>query len=295
MFKLALIGLDTSHSVEFSKRLQGHDLPDEQKIDGMKIISCYRMVSDFIDEEEANKRQAILESLNVKVTKDLASAVEGADGILIELNDPAVHLPFFEKIADFGLPVFLDKPFADTVENAEKIIEIAKEKNVRLWTCSALRFISSLAAAKKEIADPALCNVFGPLGKAAKGSDFIWYGIHTVEIMSTIMGSGAESVLAHKDSNGIVLTVQYTGNRRAVAQCNNDLYFYGGDLFSRDKHTTFEFGADPLMYTNLLKQMKSFFLEEKQPIELNDSLEIQKILNAAEKSIESGQSVSINL
>ena len=66
------------------------------------------------------------------VTEDFDTAVADCDAIMIEINDPAKHLEYFEKCAGLGKPIFLDKPFADTLDNAVRIMQIAKENNVRL-------------------------------------------------------------------------------------------------------------------------------------------------------------------
>ncbi|MDD5597915.1 MAG: hypothetical protein PHV82_08220 [Victivallaceae bacterium] len=39
--KIAVIGLDTSHAVEFPRRMQASDFPAENKISGMRAIACH--------------------------------------------------------------------------------------------------------------------------------------------------------------------------------------------------------------------------------------------------------------
>ena len=36
--KVAIIGLDTSHSVEFPRRMQAPDCPEKNKVEGLKAV-----------------------------------------------------------------------------------------------------------------------------------------------------------------------------------------------------------------------------------------------------------------
>ena len=36
------IGLDTSHSVEFPRRMQAPDCPEKNKVEGLKAVTCLR-------------------------------------------------------------------------------------------------------------------------------------------------------------------------------------------------------------------------------------------------------------
>jgi len=97
--KAAVIGLDTIHSIQFAKRLHDPACPVDQKVSGMKISSCMKFVTPFQNLEGINKRQEQLESWGVKVTPDFDEAVKGCDAILIEINDPSLHLEYFKKCA----------------------------------------------------------------------------------------------------------------------------------------------------------------------------------------------------
>lgn len=69
--KIAIVGLDTSHSIEFTKRLQAPDCPAEMRVPNMKVVSCLRFETPFQNKEGLDARQAQLESWGVKVTERL--------------------------------------------------------------------------------------------------------------------------------------------------------------------------------------------------------------------------------
>lgn len=287
--KLAVIGLDTSHSVAFTNLIQGK----EAMVDSLRVVSCLRFPSAFQSEPNQDKRQEALEALGVQVTRSLEEAVRDVEGILLEINDPALHLEYFQKVAHLGLPVFLDKPLADTLANGKAIHQLAREKNVSVWSASSLRFTPEIIACAAAVEQPTFCNVFGALGKAARGSSVVWYGVHAFEMLAKLMGRGARSVFAREDEGGVVAIIQYGEGRRGVVECNRGGHRYGGAAQNGDTTEVFLSAGSP--YTSLIKALEEFFLKGKIPVPLEETLEIQAMLEAAEKSIGSGKPETLEL
>jgi predicted dehydrogenase len=285
--KIGIIGLDTSHTVAFTKLLQG-DVPPEQRVEGMRVVNAMRFPSPFQTEEGQDERQAQLEELGVTMQDSVTALAEGMDALFLEINDPALHLEYFRQVAGLGLPIFLDKPLAANLEEGRKIVEIAKANGTRMWSASSLRFIRKLAAAKQEVTEPpTFCNVFGALGAAAAGSDIVWYGVHVTEMLVACMGTGAECVTAREDANGVVAIVNYPGERRAVAEYNRGCYTYGGRIQAGSKVAYFDNRGDVLYY-NLLVKIKEFLDTGMVPVPLSETLEVQAILDAVESSLALG-------
>jgi predicted dehydrogenase len=283
--KLALIGLDTSHSIEFTKLIQG-DAPAGQKIDGLRVLSCLRFPTPFQNEEGLDGREKQLTSWGVHVTRDLNEAVKGVDGLLLEINDPAFHLPYFEKVAALGKPIFLDKPVAANMAEAKAIEALAKKHGVAVWSSSSLRFLASLQNLLVEIpaADRKYANVYGPLGKAPAGSSVMWYGVHTVEMLVAIMGTGAQAVSAYESASGVTATVAYGDGRRGVVELTHNLWMYGGRVITGKIAKTFTNENEPL-YFNLLSRIRDFMKDGVIPVPFGESMEVQAILCAIDASL----------
>ncbi len=287
MFKLACIGLDTSHSVKFTDLMQGSD----KRVDGLKVVSCQRFPSAFQSEPNQNKRQQAMEEMNVRVTRSFDEAVDGVDGILIEINDPALHLEYFAKSVELGLPVFLDKPMADTVENARKIYQLAQDKKIKCWSASSLRFTPEIRNCCTKIPQPLIANTFGPLGKAPAGDSLVWYGVHAFEMLLTIMGTGARSVLAQNGEQGVAAIVNFADGRRGTVDCNSNCSSYGGRAQRGTDADSFivNFANAGDIYQNLITALADFFLKGVVPVSLKTTFEIQALLNAAAQSVASGK------
>lgn len=286
--KVALIGLDTSHTIEFTRRMQAPDCPEGQKVGGMVATRCLRFQTPFQSEEGLDQRQAQLEAWGVKVTADFDEAVIACDAIMLEINDPAYHLEYFKKCADLGKPMFLDKPVADTIQTGRAICDIIKAKNLRVFSASSLRFVPQFLEAFETVPQPTLASVYGALGKAPAGSSVVWYGVHAFEMLERALGRGAVSVFAKRDKAGVVALVEYDDARRGVVEMVEGSWIYGGCL--RDQKTAAPYVVNMgRAYSDELELVADFFRGGKTPVDFEDSLEVMALLDAAERSVQSGK------
>jgi predicted dehydrogenase len=286
--KVSVIGLDTSHAVEFPRRMQAPDCPKEQRVPGMHVEKCLRFLTPFTDEKILAERQKQLEDWGIQVTEDFDEAVAGADAVILTVNDASYHLEYFERCAAIGVPIFLDKPMADSVESAQKIVDVADKHGTPFFTSSSLRFAPQMAQAGAEVLRPSQAAVYGPLGIAAAGSSILWYGVHSFEMLEGLLGTGAQEVTVIKDKQGVVVHVAYDDDRRGTVTLTEGVYQYGGVV--RNDEVEFPFVVDSgTPYTELVEQMLGFFKGGPEPVMINHSMEIMKLLIATQKSYDSGK------
>ncbi len=286
--KVGIIGLDTSHTIEFTRRLQAPDCPADQKVKGMKVVGCLRFPSPFQSEPDQDKRQSQMEAWGVKVSTLPEETLKIADVLMLEVNDPALHLKYFRMASDTGKPLFLDKPPADTLENAREIFRIAREKKIKVFSTSSLRFAPQVIQLPREISRPKIGGAIGPLGLAPAGSSIVWYGIHTVEMVQAIMGTGAKKVFGRKDPMGISGIIEYDDGRRATVQLNEGIWHYA--VMGLDDKTVKFLQVDASrLYADLLEKIAEFFRGGEAPVSFEESVEVQAILEALEKSVNSGR------
>jgi predicted dehydrogenase len=288
VIRVGIIGLDTSHAIEFPRRMQAPDLDPALHVEGLRAATCLRFVTPFQNEEQLDGRQAELERWGVRVTRKLEDALEGVDALMLEINDPAFHLDYFRRCAGLGKPIFLDKPLADTLAAGRRMAEIAREHGTRWWSSSSLRHVPAVREACAAVRKPSAAIVYGPLGKAPAGSSIVWYGVHAFEMLEAALGRGARSVLTRQDSLGAVAVVDYPDQRRAVVELTEGSWIYGGYLREREK--AHHFVADlTRAYTEQLVAIREFFRGGPPPVAAEDALEVMGMLDAAERSLASGK------
>ena len=288
--KVALIGLDTSHSVEFPKLMQSPEMPEAERVPGLRAVSCLSFETPFQNKEGLAKRRAELESLGVKVTESFDEAVEGADALLLEINDPSLHLEYFKKAAGLGKRIFLDKPLADTVANAEEIIALAQANKVEVMSCSSLRYMPEIDTAIAAIPQPDHGSFFGPFGEPPTGSGIVWYGVHTAEMLVKAMGPGAGNVRCIPNGGGVLFQVGYADGRNAIGELVGGAYAYGGSLRRKGESAVFTGKA---LYSYMLSEMEKFLRTGHTDATLEQALEVTKIICAAERSFETGKTIHI--
>ncbi|MGI6295100.1 MAG: Gfo/Idh/MocA family protein [Armatimonadota bacterium] len=286
--RIGMVGLDTSHSVAFTKCLQAPDVAADQKVDGARVISCMRFETPFQDKNGLDGRQKQLEEWGVTVTEDFDEAVAECEAIMLEINDPAYHLEYFRKCVPLGKPIFLDKPMADNTTNARAIYKLAKENNLRVFSASSLRFVPGLIESCKAIPNADYAYTYGALGKAPAGSSIVWYGVHAFEMLERAMGQGAIGVFARRDKAGVVCTIEYPNNRRGIVELTEGSSAYGGCLREKGKAAPYVCDNSRLYPDQLIKVVE-FFNGAEPAASLEDALEVTAMLDAAERSTQSGK------
>lgn len=289
---VAIIGLDTSHAVEFPRRFQAPDCDPALRVPGLRAATCLRFPSAFQDEAGQDKRQAQLVAWGVRPAADLADAVRGVQAILLEINDPALHLRWFEQVAGLGLPVFVDKPLADSVAAGATLLALARKHGTRLASCSSLRSDAALQRACAQLPRPEQAWVYGPLGRAPAGSSVVWYGVHAFEMLQRAMGCGAVAVSTRADARGLVAHVDYGDGRRGIVELTRDAWIYGGCLRGGNAAVPFTVDGN-LIYTAMLREVERFVRGGAPPATPEEALEVMAMLDAADRAAASGRTEAV--
>ena len=137
-----------------------------------------------------------------------------------------------------------------------------------------------------------MVHVYGALGKAPAGSSIVWYGVHAFEMLERAIGRGAVSVNARRDKLGVVAVVEYADAKRGVVELNEGSWLYGGCLRTKDKAAPYIVNMAGA-YTDELILVEKFFRGGEPPVSMDDALEVTAMLDAAERSTQSGKPENI--
>ena len=117
------------------------------------------------------------------------------DGIWGE--EPDDHLRLSRPFLEAGLPVLIDKPFADRVEDAVEMVRLARRHGALLMSCSAMRYDSQVQALREIVVDGGLGKISGAVCMIGTGvATLKWYVIHIMEAVYVAFGPGIESAFA---------------------------------------------------------------------------------------------------
>ena len=194
-FRVGIIGLDTSHAVAFTQILNDDAAPED--VAGCRVVAAYPEGSRDIKSstERVPEYTVKIRDLKVEIVDSIDKLLSRVDVVLLESNDGRPHLEQVLPVLKAGKSVFIDKPVAGSLADAVAIFEAAARYNVPVFSASSLRYTPGAQAIRGgKIGDVKGCDAYSPCSLEATHPDLFWYGIHGVETLFTVMGTGCESV-----------------------------------------------------------------------------------------------------
>jgi len=289
--RVGIIGLDTSHAVEFTRIL--NDSASADHVPGARVIAAYKGGSP--DVEASAKRiegftAQLKEKWGLEIVPDIPALCSKVDAILLLSVDGRKHLEQVKPVFAARKRVFIDKPLAASLSEARAIARLGAESGVPWFSCSSLRYHPSIQSLKH---DPSLgvilgCDTYSPSPTEPHHPDLFWYGIHGVEILFTLMGPGCESaVRIHTPGTDVVVGTWKGGRIGAFRGIREGKEDYGAVAFGHDGIKT----SDPITgapYAGMLREVVKFFQSGVPPLSVDEMLEIIAFMQAAELSREKG-------
>ena len=278
--RAGIIGLDTSHVLAFTKTL--NSTPQKPEVMGVRMVAAYPQGSKDIESslKRVPEYTAKVKELGVEIVDSIDALLDKVDVVFLETNDGRPHLEQLRPCLAAHKPVFIDKPVAGTLVDAIKIYQESKAAGVPVFSSSSLRFGKNTQAVRGgSIGKVKEATTFSPASLEATHPDLFWYGIHGVESLFTIMGTGCLSVKRDTNAEGkIRVTGTWEGGRKGVFYENKG---YGGKALG-DKGEA-DVGAydgyDPLLYSAV-----HFFRTGVAPVSPEETLEIYAFMEAADES-----------
>jgi predicted dehydrogenase len=296
--KIGLVGLDTSHVTAFTKLL--NDASAEYSVSGGKVIAAFpggspdfplsiNRVDGFTQDLKANYGVEILDSPE--------AVAEKCDAIMLTAVDGRAHPELFARLAPFKKPIFVDKPFAISSHDAQQMVAAAREYSTPLMSCSSLRYAEPVAEALAAVGREAIISVdaTGPMALEATQNNIYWYGIHSVEVLFAAMGAGCVSVQAAQSDDYELLTGVWSDDRVASVRGDHAAQFKFSLTLYCDGSSRFvdAYNHAKPPYAGLLEQLIPFFQTGESPIDIEETLQITRFIEAANESREAGKPVAL--
>ncbi len=293
--RIGIIGLDTSHSIAFTKALNGPDAGETYL--GYRIVAAYPFGSHEIvsSSERIPGYTEEVKKYGVEIVNSIDDLLAKADAVMLETNDGRLHLDQALQVIKAGKRMFIDKPVTASLADAILLYEAAQKHDVPVFSSSSLRYISGmdeLLAGK--IGKIIGAETYSPAKLEKTHPDLFWYGIHGVETLFTAMGTGCKSVvrISNVDTDLVVGTWNdgRIGTFRGIRKGKLD---YGGTIFGEKGIQSFGNYAG---YDSLLAQIIRFFDTGIVPVKPEETLEILAFMEAADFSKENnGIAVDLDL
>ena len=291
--RVGIIGLDTSHATAFAKALNSKT--PAEGLGNCRVVAAYPQGSkDIVSSASRIPRYTEqMKEYGVEICPSIKDLLSKVDVVLLETNDGRPHLEQAAQVIKAGKPLFVDKPISASLVDAVAIFEFAKKHKVPVFSSSSLRFSSGAQAIRNgSIGEVTGCDAYSPASLEKTHPDLFWYGIHGVETLFTVMGSGCKTVSRTHTENYDVVVGRWSGERIGTFRgIRHGGAGYGGTAFGTK-------GVSPIGkyegYTPLLIEIVKFFRSGKPPVSAEETLEIYAFMHAADESkAQDGKAISI--
>ena len=285
IIKLGIIGLDTSHSTAFTELINSGK--DETFSKGFRVVAAYPYGSRTIESSYSRIPSYIekVKKCGVEITSSIDELLKKVDCVLLETNDGRIHLEQALEVFKAGKTCYIDKPIGATLADAIAIYEMAEKYHIPIFSSSALRYSpQNVKLRNGDFGKVIGADCYSPHKTEPTHPDFGFYGIHGVETLYTVMGTGCKAVSRASSEYGDIVTGIWEDGRigtfRAIVKGTP---LYGGTAFT-DKGAVAAGGYAG--YEVLLKQILNFFKTNRSPISKEETIEIFTFMKASNMSKE---------
>jgi len=285
MIKIGIIGMSegNGHPYSWSAIFNGFDKTEISKCP-FPVIPEYLSNEIFPDNFLTNLAKVThIWTQDLNISKKIATASKidnvvnniedlcnGVDAILLARDDAENHIQMAMPFIKAGLPIFIDKPFALNIKDANKMLSSQKFEN-QIFTCSSLRYAKELILNKKET------DMLGHIEYVEGTIMNKWetYGIHLLESLVAQLPNRGKliNVSSHKSSDYHVVNIKWE-------RCMATLKITG----SRSSDLTLSFTGNN---NTVLKKFKDSFSCFKTSLStFVDSINTKEIIISREETLE---------
>jgi hypothetical protein len=289
VLRVGIIGLDTSHVTAFTKLL--NDPKVKPELAGCKVVAGFPGGSPDIPDSRNRVEKFTAElkgTYGVEIVDSIEALLPKVDVVLLESVDGRPHLKQVEPVLKAGKRCFIDKPVAGTLADAIAIYDLAKKHNVPVFSSSSLRYYPAIQKLRNDpdVGKVLGCTTYGPCSLEPHHPDLFWYGVHGVEALFTIMGTGCETVSrTHTDGTDVAIGTWKDGRIGSFRGIRSGKSDYGAIVFGEK---TISQRPASGSYEPLVVEIVKYFRGGPVPVSPEETLEMFAFMEGADISKQRG-------
>src|SRR6516164_1856609 len=279
--RIGIIGCDTSHVIAFTEAL--NDSSVNGHVSGGKVVAAFKGGSPDIHASASRVEQystTLQTKYNVTFYDTIEQLCQHVDAVLLESVDGRPHLEQARPVLRAHKRMFIDKPVSGSLRDAIAIFKLAKEQGAPIFSSSSLRFATNTQAVHNgSLGRVVYAETYGPCELEPHHPDLYWYGVHGVEALFAIMGTGCESVQRGTTPDGKIEVIgTWSGGRKGIYR--EDKEYHGLAKGEKGQAPVGSFDG----YLPLVAEIMKFFQTGVVPVKPEETLEIFAFMQAADDS-----------
>lgn len=231
------------------------------------------------------------------IVDDWRSMLGKVDGIMIDHRHPADHYEPAKFFIEHKVPVFVDKPFTHQLRRGKALLDLAEKNKVPVVTFSVVTQEEGFKQLVKEVQKNGGAKALNSSGKAdvkSKYGGIFFYGIHQANAIVSIMGPDARQCIAHKNGPNVIANIFYKDGGIVTMNClKEDTGGFHWRACTPKGVLTHQGGRGPARHRMTVKVLYKFFITGKSPLSRREMLAPIAILEALQKSLDTGRMVNV--
>lgn len=204
MIRIGMIGSDggvqSGHAIGLCRILNNGNHPD------------VNITGIFGDNEEETR--AIAEEQNIPfVAETPAELVDKVDAVMIMPRDGGKHLAYAKPFLEAGIPMFVDKPFTCSVEDAEEFVALAQKSGSLLCGGSYVKYAPVISKIREQVEAKEDTIMSGyvafPIQLESPHGGMHFYSHHIINCMLRAFGHDVEAISASLVNGKLVAVAHY--------------------------------------------------------------------------------------
>ncbi len=284
--RIGIVGSENSHTIHIAKSLN-----IDREVPGCEVTHVW-------GETEELARKAAEEGRIPNIVADPPDMIGQVDAVLVDHRHGKYHLPAARPFVEAGIPVFVDKPFCTSLAEGVEFVRFARARGVPITSYSVLSLQQSAVRFAEEMKKLGRLRALVTAGPAEIDSEYggvFFYAIHQVDLICTLLDAVPVQVSTVRHGDDGVATITFEEGPIAVVNCLKDWWAAGfvatacGD--EGVQHSPLPF--DEKMYLAGIKRFCEMFETGKEPVPPRAYLQPVAILEAMQKSFDTGQPVAV--
>lgn len=282
---IGIIGSENSHCAMVAKVL------NIQKT----VRSC--CVTHVWGETRAFARKAAEAGQIPTIVRRPADMLGQVDGVMIDHRDGKYHLSAARPFVTARVPVFVDKPMSTSLAEAKRFLAFRRRRRSPVCTMSSIPYhkdMPAIARQLRKLGRLRLLRISGPGDFRSPWGGIWFYGIHQVELMVHLLGTGAQKAAMTTNGTDATAVVAYPdGLTVTMSFLVNAPYLFRIHAVGHEGALELGLPHDPDTLIATTRIFTKMFRTRKEPFSNERMLAPLAVLEAMAKSLKTKREVKV--